>query len=337
MSADGFSPCCCHWSIQRAGRCMLGHREVQGRLLRLVRSDGGALRGAIAGPQQITNPRPSPDGAGRGCFMPCASLCRPLWAVLRCGNIRTLPDDKTALRARKWPLRRFCVLGHVPPCRTWAQKCRLRAVGGHTSSGKMVEGTGIWAGRCRPLKGIKTAPGLTRGGSCDIQDFFAVSQMIRTGRAKINRIIKRCTSSQAPQGGPAPRCTLLRMRSRHGFRKRGGIAGGQRSTGAAPGLRLLSWLARSWLISSILPAGGSEKFNSPFVSPAIGGRFQFNQAFTVKFVVQLPCFCFALGGKFTGSQTRGVLLFHFVLLHHGGRVKYCNRRVRGRYIDILPI
>lgn len=71
-------------------------------------------------------------------------------------------------------------------------------------------------------------------------------------------MIKRCTSSQAPQGGPAPRCTLLRMRIRHGFRKRGGIAGGQRSTGAAPGLRLLSWLARSWLISSILPAGGSN-------------------------------------------------------------------------------
>lgn len=123
--------------------------------------------------------------------MPCAGLWRLPWAVLRCGNIRTLPDDKTALRARKWPLRRFCVLGHVPPCRTWAQKCRLRAVGGHTSGGKMVEGTGIWAGRCRPLKGIKTAPGLTRGGSCDIQDFFAVSQIIIKGRIKINRIIKR--------------------------------------------------------------------------------------------------------------------------------------------------
>ena len=29
-------------------------------------------------------------------------------------------------------------------------------------------------------------------------------------------------------------------------------------------------------VTSILQAGGSEKFNSPFVSPAICGRFQFN-------------------------------------------------------------
>ena len=82
-------------------------------------------------------------------------------------------------------------LGYAPPCWTRAQNSRLLAVGRRTSGGKMVEGTGIWAGRCRPLKGIKTAPGLTRGGSCDIQDFFAVPQITIKGRARINRIIKR--------------------------------------------------------------------------------------------------------------------------------------------------
>ena len=54
---------------------------------------------------------------------------------------------------------------HLPcPAGHGRKNSRLEAIGGHTSGGKMVEGTGIWAGRCRPLKGIKTAPGLTRGG-----------------------------------------------------------------------------------------------------------------------------------------------------------------------------
>lgn len=78
-----------------------------------------------------------------------------------------------------------CLAGHG------RKNSRLEAIGGHTSGGKMAEGTGIWAGRCRPLKGIKPAPGLTRGGSCDIQDFFAVSQITINGRRIINRIIKR--------------------------------------------------------------------------------------------------------------------------------------------------
>jgi hypothetical protein len=31
------------------------------------------------------------------------------------------------------------------PCWTWAQKCRLLTVGGHTSGGKLLEGIGTWA------------------------------------------------------------------------------------------------------------------------------------------------------------------------------------------------
>ena len=61
---------------------------------------------------------------------------------------------------------------------------------------------------------IKPAPGKPRAGDGGIQDFFAVSQMIIKGSIRINKRIKRCTSSQALRGDPAPRCTLLRMRSR---------------------------------------------------------------------------------------------------------------------------
>ena len=50
--------------------------------------------------------------------------------------IGTLSDTKTALRASKWHLRRSCLFGRAPPRWTRAQKCRLRAVGGHTSGGK---------------------------------------------------------------------------------------------------------------------------------------------------------------------------------------------------------
>ena len=42
----------------------------------------------------------------------------------------------------------------------------------------------------------KTAPGKPRAGAGGIQDFFAVSQIIIKGRARINRIIKRCTPFQ---------------------------------------------------------------------------------------------------------------------------------------------
>ena len=47
------------------------------------------------------------------------------------------------------------------------------------------------AGGYRDMGKIKPAPGKPRAGDGGIQDFFAVSQMIITGRARINRIIKR--------------------------------------------------------------------------------------------------------------------------------------------------
>ena len=62
----------------------------------------------------------------------------------------------------------------MPPAgRRMAHK-RLEAAGGYRDMGK-----------------IKPAPEKPGAGAGSIQDFFAVSQMIITGRSKINRIIKR--------------------------------------------------------------------------------------------------------------------------------------------------
>ena len=138
----------------------------------------------------MTIPRLASDGVGRGRFMPCVALCGPLWAVLVSGNIGTLQDGKAALRACKWPLRRFCFFASPLPRWTRAQKCRLRASGRPTSGEKLLEGIGNMGKR-------KPAPGKPRAGAGGIQDFFAVSQIIMIGRAKINRIIKR--------GSPPPR------------------------------------------------------------------------------------------------------------------------------------
>lgn len=63
---------------------------------------------------------------------------------------------------------------------------------GHTSGGKMPGSIGTRADALYSLEGMKKpAPGCPRAGAGDIQDFFAVSQMIIKGRAKINRIIKQ--------------------------------------------------------------------------------------------------------------------------------------------------
>jgi hypothetical protein len=73
-------------------------------------------------------PRLAPGGVGRGCFMPCVALRGPLYGVLWCGNIGTLPDGKDALRAFKRPLRRLCFWGlsalldvgaKMPPAGHW--------------------------------------------------------------------------------------------------------------------------------------------------------------------------------------------------------------------------
>ena len=102
-----------------------------------------------------------------------------------------------------WPL--SCPAGHGQKMphegRRTAHK-RREAAGEYRNKGGHVGSPG----------GHKNPPRIApRAGGGGIQDFFAVSQMTIKGRSRTNRIIKRCTSSQAPQGGPALRCTLLRM------------------------------------------------------------------------------------------------------------------------------
>lgn len=133
-------------------------------------------------------PRLAPGGVGRGCFMPCVALRGPLYGVLWCGNIGTLPDGKDALRACKCPLRRLCVFTSPMPRWTRAQKCRLRAVRRRTSGGAMA-----WSIGGHEQK--KTRPWIAPRAAS--QDFFASSQMIIRGSSKINRIIKR--GSPPPQ------------------------------------------------------------------------------------------------------------------------------------------
>ena len=56
----------------------------------------------------------------------------------------------------------------------------------------MAGSIGTWPPALDGLEGIKKpAPGKPGAGTGGIQDFFAVSQMIIKGRARINRIIKR--------------------------------------------------------------------------------------------------------------------------------------------------
>ena len=105
---------------------------------------------------------------------------------------------------------------HLPcPAGHGRKNSRLQAPGGPTSGGTCAGSIGTRADTVEGLEGMKKpAPGSPRAGAGGIQDFFAVSQIIINGRIKINRIIKRCTSSPVPRGDPVPRCTLLRMRSR---------------------------------------------------------------------------------------------------------------------------
>lgn len=127
--------------------------------------DGGALRGPLPGPQKMKTPRLAPGGVGRGCFISCRALCGALWDVLERGNIRTLTDIKTALRACKWPLRRFCFFASPLPRWTRAQKCRLRAIRGRTSGGAWAGSVGIWRTQ-------KTRPMMAQGGRWWYSRFF---------------------------------------------------------------------------------------------------------------------------------------------------------------------
>ena len=122
--------------------------------------------------------------SGPGLLYIMSGALRGAVGRFRAWEYKTLTDIKTALRACKWPLRRFCFFASPLPRWTRAQKCRLRASGRPTSGEKLLEGIGNMGKR-------KPAPGKPRAGAGGIQDFFAVSQIIMIGRAKINRIIKR--------------------------------------------------------------------------------------------------------------------------------------------------
>ena len=123
-------------------------------------------------PAILTNPRLTPDGAGRGRFMPCVALCGPPCGVLWCGNIGTLPDTKTALRARKRPLRRFCVLASPLPCWTRAQNSRLEAVERRASGWKVPGSIGARADTLEGLEGTKNRPRIDQGRKLRYSRFF---------------------------------------------------------------------------------------------------------------------------------------------------------------------
>ena len=95
--------------------------------------------------------------SGPGLLYIMSGACGALWDVLERGNIRTLTDIKTALRACKWPLRRFCFFASPLPRWTRAQKCRLRAIRGRTSGGAWAGSVGIWRTQ-------KTRPMMAQGG-----------------------------------------------------------------------------------------------------------------------------------------------------------------------------
>ena len=67
--------------------------------------------------------------------------------------------------------------------------------GGHGRPHKRRKATGEYRDKGGHVGGLgghkKPAPGKPRAGAGGIQDFFAVSQIIIRGRARINRIIKR--------------------------------------------------------------------------------------------------------------------------------------------------
>lgn len=129
-------------------------------------------------------PRLAPGGVGRGCFMPCVALRGPLYGVLWCGNIGTLPDGKDALRAFKRPLRRLCFWGLFRS----AEHGRKNDACGPLEG---LQAAGRWRGVYRRHGQEKTRPRKPRTGTGGIQDFFAVSQIIIIGSSRINRIIKR--------------------------------------------------------------------------------------------------------------------------------------------------
>nr|DAH66324.1 MAG TPA: hypothetical protein [Caudoviricetes sp.] len=94
----------------------------------------------------MIRPRLAPDGAGRGCFVLCLAFCGPIYGVLWYWDIGTLQDNKTALRACKWSLRRFCFF---EVCSTLLDTSAKMPPGDHRRPRKQRE----VAGECRDMGG----------------------------------------------------------------------------------------------------------------------------------------------------------------------------------------
>ena len=140
----------------------------------------------------MTNPRLTPLRSEPGLIYALRGRLRVAVGRLM---VREYRDTAKAVKRRVGPTNGLyggfafwllpCPAGHG------RKNSRLRAVGRRTSGGRMAGSIGTRADTLEGLEGTKTAPGLTRGGSCDIQDFFAVSQITINGRRIINRMIKR--------------------------------------------------------------------------------------------------------------------------------------------------
>ena len=85
-------------------------------------------------------PRLTPDGAGRGCFMLCLAVCGPSAGRFA---VREYRDSYKGIKLRDGPVNglygSFVFWPFPLPCWTWAQKCRLRAIGRRTSGAELLE------------------------------------------------------------------------------------------------------------------------------------------------------------------------------------------------------
>lgn len=77
--------------------------------------------------------------------MPCAGLCRPLWGVLRCGNIGIAAGHKNAVTGLQMAFTAVLLFGLCSTLMDKGAKCRLQASGGPASGGKLLEDIGTWA------------------------------------------------------------------------------------------------------------------------------------------------------------------------------------------------
>ena len=115
--------------------------------------------------------------------------------------VREYRDSHDGIRRRVGPANGlyggFSFWDMFRPAGHGRKNSRLLAIGGHASGGKLLGSIGTRADALYSLEGMKKpAPGCPRAGAGDIQDFFAVSQMIIKGSIRTNKRIKRCTPSR---------------------------------------------------------------------------------------------------------------------------------------------